>query len=41
MQIKNLKNDKKSLENKLEMIIEKEATNFLDEQIQVMEMDQL
>jgi hypothetical protein len=37
MQIKNLKNDKKSLENKLELLIEKEASKFSDEQIQVME----
>jgi hypothetical protein len=37
MQIKKLKNDKNSLENKLQLLIEKEATKFLDEQIQVME----
>jgi hypothetical protein len=37
MHIKKLKNDKNSLENKLQLLIEKETTKFLDEQIQVME----
>jgi hypothetical protein len=36
-QIKKINNDRKSLENKLELLIEKEASKFLDEQIQVME----
>jgi hypothetical protein len=36
-QIKKLKNDKRPLENKLELLIEKEASKFLDEQIQVIE----
>ena len=36
-QTKKLKTDKKNLENKLELLIEKEASKFSDEQIQVME----
>jgi hypothetical protein len=36
MQIKTLKSDKKSLENKLELLIEKETSKFSNEQIQVM-----
>jgi 7-keto-8-aminopelargonate synthetase-like enzyme len=36
-QIKNNKNDKKSLKNKLELLIENEASKFSNEQIQVME----
>jgi hypothetical protein len=37
MQIKKLKNDKKSLENKLEQLIEKEASKSSDVKIQVVE----
>jgi glycogen debranching enzyme len=36
MAIKNLKNDKKSLDNKLEFLKEKKALKFSDELIQVM-----
>jgi hypothetical protein len=37
MQIKNIKNNKKSLENKLKLLIENETSKFSAEQIQVME----
>jgi hypothetical protein len=37
MQIQKIENDKKSLKNKLELLIEKEASKILNEQIQFME----